>query len=288
MVTDPYRVLGVPRNATKDEIKKAYRKKAKECHPDFHPDDPKASERMNEVNEAYDMLMNPEKYANRRTQQSNPYSGGYSGSGSSYGPYGGYGSYGGYHRDSYGTGDTGGTGQGSSGNSGGWYGNFGGFDFEDLFNSFSGATYTRPVPEAGDGPEVRNAIYYMNNGRYQQAVNTLLTVQSGQRNARWFYLCGLAYHGYGNNPKAVENMTRAVQMEPNNGMYHMLLNRYRQESQYSSQRGFYGFGGEEQRGRTYTSQTSCLGMLLRGLFFIMMVRFFFAILQMLLYGGRLF
>ena len=68
MVDDPYRVLGVSRDATKEEIKKAYRKKAKEYHPDLNPDNPKAAEKMNEINEAYDMLNNPEKY--RRQQGS--------------------------------------------------------------------------------------------------------------------------------------------------------------------------------------------------------------------------
>ena len=69
MVQDPYRVLGIDKNATEEEIKKAYRKKAKECHPDLHPDDPDAQQKMNEVNEAYDMLKNPDKYR----QQSSAY-----------------------------------------------------------------------------------------------------------------------------------------------------------------------------------------------------------------------
>ena len=102
MVTDPRKVLGVSETASQDEIKRAYRRKAKECHPDLHPNDPDAAKKMNELNEAYDMLMNPEKYANRQQQQ-NPYGGNpYSGNpygGSSYGgnPYGSYGgnSYGG-------------------------------------------------------------------------------------------------------------------------------------------------------------------------------------------------
>ncbi|WP_428671906.1 DnaJ domain-containing protein, partial [Roseibium sp.] len=40
MSDDPYKVLGVPKTATQDEIKKAYRKLAKSLHPDLHPDDP--------------------------------------------------------------------------------------------------------------------------------------------------------------------------------------------------------------------------------------------------------
>ena len=68
MVADPYSVLGISKDASKEEIKKAYRKKAKEYHPDLHPNDPKAAEKMNEINEAYDMLSNPEKYQKRENE----------------------------------------------------------------------------------------------------------------------------------------------------------------------------------------------------------------------------
>ena len=69
MIEDPYKVLGISPGATQDEIKKAYRKMAKLYHPDLHPDDPDANRKMNDVNTAYDMLMNPDKYRTARAQQ---------------------------------------------------------------------------------------------------------------------------------------------------------------------------------------------------------------------------
>ncbi len=218
MVTDPHRVLGVKPGATPDEIKKAYRQKAKECHPDLHPDDPNATNKMNEVNEAYDMLMHPEKYQARQqssgyqqqgnpyARQGNPYGGNYAGGGYG-GPFGGQ--------------------------SGGWY------DFDDLFGFGSARrASTAPPPQETpfDAMEVRSAIRAINMGRWQEAVSILAGIPSAGRNARWHYLMGLAQHGAGNTMMAQEEMQRASQMDPGNALYHQLLAQYRQAGQAYAQR----------------------------------------------------
>ena len=60
---DYYEVLGLSKGASDDDIKKAYRRIAKECHPDLHPDDKAAEARFKEANEAYAILSDPDKKA---------------------------------------------------------------------------------------------------------------------------------------------------------------------------------------------------------------------------------
>ena len=83
---DPYSVLGVPRNASDDEIKKAYRKLSRKYHPDANINNPnkdQAEEKFKEVQQAYEQIMKEREY-------------GGSASGNGYGGYGSYGGFGGY------------------------------------------------------------------------------------------------------------------------------------------------------------------------------------------------
>jgi DnaJ-class molecular chaperone len=63
MASDPYSILGVTRDASEKDVKSAYRKLAKELHPDRNKDNPKAAERFSEVTQAYDLLSDKDKRA---------------------------------------------------------------------------------------------------------------------------------------------------------------------------------------------------------------------------------
>lgn len=58
MQGNPYKILGVPENATEEEITKAYRKLAKKYHPDLNPGDQEAEKKMGEINAAYEEIKN--------------------------------------------------------------------------------------------------------------------------------------------------------------------------------------------------------------------------------------
>lgn len=123
---DYYKVLGVERTATQQDIRKAYRKMAKRYHPDINKDDPTAKERFQEINEANEVLGDPEKrkkydeygenwrHAEEFEAQRRQYSNGANGRGGyDFGGFGGFGDF-----------------SGSAGNSSG----FSDF-FEQLFGS---------------------------------------------------------------------------------------------------------------------------------------------------------
>ena len=238
MIDDPYKVLGISKDATKDEIKRAYRQKAKQYHPDLHPDDPHATEKMNEINEAYDMLNNPEKYQRQRQTQGNPY-GQNSYGNRSYGSQGTYGNEGSYgNQGSYGS-------QGGYGNQGdyqqngyGGYGSFGDFNFDDLFG-FGRAYYEIPRPSAqpGDSNDIRQAIDFINMRQFTYANDTLNGIISSSRDARWFYLSALANNGLGNSIRAMEQIQRAVEMAPQNPVYQQTFQALRQSGTSYTENG---------------------------------------------------
>ncbi len=97
MAKDPYKLLGVKRDATDKEIQKAYRALAKKLHPDVNPDDKEAQERFKEVSAAYTLLSDKNLRAQYDSgqvdgsgQQQNPFAGGFGG---------GSGGFGGFNRN---------------------------------------------------------------------------------------------------------------------------------------------------------------------------------------------
>ena len=133
---DPYSTLGVPRTASEADIKSAYRKLAKELHPDRNKDNPKAAEKFSEVTRAYDLLSDK----NKRAQYDR---GEIDAEGNPAHPFAGMGARGGYAR--------GGSGAGQAGTAG--PGDFGGFGSEDvdLSDLFEGLFGGRKGPQAGGG-----------------------------------------------------------------------------------------------------------------------------------------
>ena len=126
---DYYEVLGVPKSADDSEIKKAYRTLAKKYHPDMNPGDKEAEAKFKEVNEAYDVLSDPDKKSK-------------------------YDQYGHAAFDP------------SSGMGGGGFGfgDFGGFDINDIFSSFfgggMGGSTRRNGPVRGDNVSVRLTLTF--------------------------------------------------------------------------------------------------------------------------------
>ena len=161
---DPYSVLGVSRDASDEEIKKAYRKLSRKYHPDANINNPnkeQAEEKFKEVQQAYEQIMKEKEY------------------GSSYG------------------------------NAGDYYGGFTG----------------RQNSAYQDEETIRRqaAANYIQSRHFQEAMNVLSSLK--QRNGEWYYLSAMANMGLGNNVNALEDIRTAVNLEPDNVQYRMLLQR---------------------------------------------------------------
>ncbi|MBE5036943.1 DnaJ domain-containing protein [Subdoligranulum sp. DSM 109015] len=202
---DPYSVLGISQGADDETIKKAYRQKCKQYHPDLHPDDPTCEDKFKEVQAAYSEIM--------REKQG----GGSSGARSS-----GYSSYSGY-------GSTGQRTYGQSGQSSDYQDPFGfGFGFDPFgfgFGYSGGGQYSGQSTGRRDTPEMQAANNYIRNGYYQEALNVLEGIAANERSARWHYYAALACAGLGNNIRAQNEARTAVDMEPGNYEYQNLLDR---------------------------------------------------------------
>jgi len=217
---DPYQVLGVSPGATDDEIKTAYRKLAKQYHPDLNQDTPSAEAKMRVLNEAYTLLMKNKGhyesggYSQRRG--GNPYGG--------QGPFGGFGGYSGF----------------------GGYGGFGGF--EELFRNAQrayGGQYaqqdSQTAYEEAD-PLLQPVERAVSAGEYSRALEMLASLMN--RGAAWYYWSAKANYGIGNRIAALNDARAAVQMNPNEPAFQAFL----QQLQYSgqayrrqgAQRGFTG------------------------------------------------
>jgi molecular chaperone DnaJ len=239
MTKSPYEVLGVSPDATQDEIKRAYRKKARENHPDLNPNDPNASQRMNEINEAYDRLTNPQKYAREdRRRAASQAASGYGSAGQGRPGYSGAGTRGGQTREGYTTGPS--SGPYNWGSPGFGWDDFFGFGFSDF--QASDPRDIHPEATATDSAQVRGAIDLLNAGRYREAAQVMASIPGSLRDARWYYIAALANWGAGNTTLGYEQMLRAVSMDPSNQTYRAAYQAFRQPSEQYEQaaqtRGF--------------------------------------------------
>lgn len=226
---DPYRVLGVERNASEEEIKKAYRILSRKYHPDSNINNPNRAQtdaKFKEVQQAYKQIMKErvEGYSGNGQTSSN-YSGYTSNRG--YGSNNGYGSFGGY-------------------------GNYGGF------GQYGGASSGRQSYEnTDDGRYYEAASNYIRNGAYEEALNVLKNIT--YRKGEWYYLNALANAGLGNNIQAVEQAKTAVSMEPGNIRYQSFLKQLENGGSWYQAQGS-PFGGAYRAGSSWCFRLALLNL----------------------------
>ena len=207
---DPYSVLGVDRNASDDELKKAYRSLSRKYHPDANINNPRKDEaeaKFKEVQQAYQQIMD---------ERERGYTSGGGGSSS-------------------------GSGSGYGGSFYGGYGPFGGFGSFDGYGGYGQSGESDSRRETTD-PHLKAAANYIRSGHYREALNVLDGIK--ERNALWYFYSASANSGLGNNVTALEHAREAVRLEPENMQYRMLLERMEGGGTWYQQRQtMYGYPG---------------------------------------------
>ncbi len=214
-MNDPYSVLGVSRNASEEEIKKAYKALSRKYHPDANINNPnkeQAEERFKEIQAAYQQVMKERTEGYR--------SSGYGYSGGRYGDQGGYAGQGNYDNGPFG---------------GFGYGPFGGFGSFGGFGQGGSTGYEEDT-------HLRAAGNYIRNGYYKEARNALDGMGQQERGARWYYYSAIAHSGMGNNVAALEHAKRASALDPGNADYQSLVRRFESGgSWYEQRQASYGY-----------------------------------------------
>lgn len=219
-MTDPYKILGVSRDASEDDIKKAYRKLSRKYHPDANinnPNQEQAEEMFKVVQQAYNQIMQ------ERERGTSSYGGG---SQTRYGQtrygqttYKGTTTYG--HEDS------------SYEDFGSFWG-FGPFGFGTYGSTNSQSSSSYKSDDATDR-YLRAASNYIRSGAYQEAVNVLSNIDS--RDGTWYFYSAQANSGLGNTATALEHARHAVELEPDNINYQLLYRQLQSGGQWYSNRG---------------------------------------------------
>jgi len=156
-----YETLGIPRKASADEIRKAYRKLARKYHPDLNPGDKSSEERFKNVQEAYDVLSDPKKrqmYDQFGFYSESGFAGGGPGGPGGHGPHPGM-DFSGFDFSDFFSGAAGGAGRRTDAGGGG---------FRDIFSQFFGGRGAGQQPQAE--PEKGGDLEYVMDIDFWQAI----------------------------------------------------------------------------------------------------------------------
>lgn len=219
-MADPYKILGVSRDASDDEIKKAYRTLSRKYHPDANINNPnkaQAEEMFKTVQQAYNQIMKEKES-------------------------GGAGAYG------YGTGGYGYDGDRQNRQQGA-YGDFGSFwGFGPFGYGYSSQGGRQNTENDQNSNYLRAAANYIRSGSFDEALNVLNQIED--RDGRWYYYSAQAHAGKGNQATAIEHAKRAMAMDPDNMQYQMFYRQLLSGGQWYAGQG-------QTYGRTAAGSDTC-------------------------------